>query len=513
MPKTPSNKLYHLIQSLSGPEKRYFKLYARTTSGDKSSKYLQLFDAIEAQSTYDDEALIRTIYADQPIQSRKYSELKAYLYELILKSLQGFDENSSIDFRLKRQLQSVRVLYRRAHYDDALELLQKVQKVAVQYEAFDYQLEILRWQKQLAYAKSDIPFLDQELTRIEATEHHCTERLQNIAAYQNLFYRIMISIRKDALLRSKEKVARLEELMRHPLLQDPEAALSYKARILYQRIHGLYYYSIIDYQSIYTANKELLALLESHPKMLRENVPDHISTLSNLISSCGLLKKYREAQTSLDKLLKVKPVTLDDEMRIHREYYSKKLSLCISTGDFEEGIHTMKLEQKAVNKFQQGSFESSRFYFQYFYLHFGIEDYDTALEYLNKWLNQPRSVEREDLQSLARILNLIIHYEMDNNLLLEYLFRSTYRFLKKRDRVFEFEKRVLRFIRDSNKIDSRKELVAEMKNLRADFVALSQTPSESVMFQYFDFLAWLESKISGKTFAEVMAEKYRREEN
>ncbi|MEO0777892.1 MAG: hypothetical protein AAF146_15105, partial [Bacteroidota bacterium] len=191
MPKTPSNKLYHLIQSLSGPEKRYFKLYARTTSGDKSSKYLQLFDAIEAQSTYDDEALIRTIYADQPIQSRKYSELKAYLYELILKSLQGFDENSSIDFRLKRQLQSVRVLYRRAHYDDALELLQKVQKVAVQYEAFDYQLEILRWQKQLAYAKSDIPFLDQELTRIEATEHHCTERLQNIAAYQNLFYRIM----------------------------------------------------------------------------------------------------------------------------------------------------------------------------------------------------------------------------------------------------------------------------------------------------------------------------------
>ena len=52
-----------------------------------------------------------------------------------------------------------------------------------------------------------------------------------------------------------------------------------------------------------------------------------------------------------------------------------------------------------------------------------------------------------------------------------------------------------------------------MKNLRADFVALSQTPSESVMFQYFDFLAWLDSKISGKTFAEVMAEKYRREEN
>ena len=131
MPKTPSNKLYKLIKSLSGPEKRYFKLFARTPTAEKnpastssSLKPLMLRKPTMTKSSS------QSIYAGEPIQSRKYSELKAYLYELILKALQGYDENSSIDFRLKRMLQSVRVLYRRSHYDDAIELLQKAKKLA-----------------------------------------------------------------------------------------------------------------------------------------------------------------------------------------------------------------------------------------------------------------------------------------------------------------------------------------------------------------------------------------------
>lgn len=509
MPKTPSHKLFNLIKSLSGPEKRYFKLYARTNSGDKSSKYIQLFDAIDQQKTYDDEALIKSIYAGEAIQSRKYSELKAYLYELILKALQGFDENTSIDFRLKRMLQSVRVLYRRSHYDDAIELLLKAKKLAAQYEAFDYGLEILHWKKQVAYAKSDIPFLDENLGEIEQDETACLRKLENIAAYQNLFYRIMISIRKYALLRSDEKIAKLETFMQDPLLQNQDLALSHKARILYHRIYGLYYYSILDYEQFYLENKKFLELLESNPRLLKESVPDHISALSNLTLSCGLLKKHNEISQNLDKLLKIKPISLDDELKIHVQYFGTQLNLCISSGNFAEGATSLKRQEKASAKFNKEAFQASQFYYQYFYINFGIGDYDQALKYLNEWLNLPRSIKREDLQSLARILNLIIHYEMGNTFLLDYLFRSTYRFLKKRDRVFEFERRVMQFFRDSNKVSSRKELVGLMKELREDFITLSQTPSENVMFLYFDFLSWVESKISGRSFAEVIAEKFQ----
>ncbi|MCB0610731.1 MAG: hypothetical protein KDD12_23625, partial [Lewinella sp.] len=83
MAKTPSARLYDLIHSLTGTEKRHFKLYAR--EGD--NKYNLLFDAMEKQDVFDDYALQELVYPGENIQSRKYSELKAYLYDLILQSL------------------------------------------------------------------------------------------------------------------------------------------------------------------------------------------------------------------------------------------------------------------------------------------------------------------------------------------------------------------------------------------------------------------------------------------
>ncbi|MEL6660584.1 MAG: hypothetical protein AAFR36_29230, partial [Bacteroidota bacterium] len=74
MPKTPSSRLFDLIKSLSGSEKRYFKVVNKM---EANSKYRLLFEAIEAQEVFKDEALQRAVYGNEEIQSRKYSELKA----------------------------------------------------------------------------------------------------------------------------------------------------------------------------------------------------------------------------------------------------------------------------------------------------------------------------------------------------------------------------------------------------------------------------------------------------
>ncbi len=507
MPKTPSLKLFNLIKSLSGSEKRYFKLFIRENKNEKTSKYALLFDSIDEQEANDEEALKAIIYKDEPIQSRKYSELKAYLYELILKSLQGYDEKSSVDYKLKGMLHSVRVLYKRSHYSECKELLVKAKKVAYKYESFIHILEVLKWEKQIAYAQSDIVFLDKELDRINNEENECLEQRGNLSAYQNLFYRVMIGIRKDALLRSEEKVANLNLIMENKLLTDLRNAKSHKARVFYFRIYSLFYYSIINYEKFHIMSKRLMRLMESQAHFLREDIADYISALTNYTASCGLLEYYEEVAECLPKFLVIKPKTLDDELRVYNEYYTNKFSLCIFTGDFKEGELALKQHLKEQEKFDSEVFESGRFYFQYFYIHFGIGDYPKALEYLNEWLNLPRRVERQDLQSLARILNLIIHYEMGNTMLLEYLFRSTYRFLRKRNRMFEFEKKVLGFIKESNKIHSLRELMHAFANLKDEFEKLTHIPSEKVMFQYFDFISWLESKIENESFAEVVRRK------
>jgi len=509
MPKTPSNKLFQLIKSLSSSEKRYFKIYATSGNTDKSNKYLTLFDAIEGQEVYDDDALKELVYQGEEIHSRKYSELKAYLYDLILRSLQAYDEKSSISYQLKNLLLQVRVLYKRSHYSFALEQLAKARKLAERYENYQAVLETLEWEKRIAYTQSDISFLDDQLAAMRAKEEWCLKQLDTIATFRNLYYSLVISIRKEALLRSEEKRKKLDILMQEEALnQEPEYISSLTAQLLFHRIKGLYAYSVLDYKGFYQSCQEQMALMEAHSYFRKENTTEYISLLSNLTISCGLLGRFEEVNECLDKFLKIKPVTANDKLKVHLEYYSKKFSYCISTGAFDEGRSMMQQHLKEVKQFDTGLFESGRFYFQYFYLNFGTGDYDEALNYLNLWLNLPRSIERQDLQSLARILNLVIHFEMGNTMLLEYLLRSTYRFLKTRNRVFAFELRVLKFIKESNNYLTRTEIKEAFQNLKADFERLAEDPSERVMMQYFDFISWLESKIQQVPFGEIVRSKY-----
>lgn len=508
MPKTPSKKLFDLIKSLSGSEKRYFKLFASNNKTDKTSKYILLFESIDQQENFDDEQLKEIVYAGEPIHSRKYSELKAYLYDLILRSLHGYDEKSSLNFKIKSLLHSVQVLYKRSHYEDCKEILHKVINLANTSERFSILLEAYGWEKQIASAQMDIHYLDSNLSRIEKEEMECLEKMKNLSNYKTIFFKVLVSVRKNALLRSEEQIHLLDTLMDNPLLKSVDQAKSHIARILYHRIYSLYYYAVLDYKKFYTSCKMAIKEMELKPELIIEDPSDYISALSNYTLSCGLLEKYEEVRTGLQKFLKIKPKTLDDELKLHMEYYSKSFSLYIFTGEFDQGRLLLEKHLEELKKFGEGSFQRSRFFFQYFYIYFAIGDFDKALYYLNQLLNLPRSIERQDLQSLARILNLIVHFEMGNTLLLEYLLRSTYRFLRKRNRMYEFEKCVLAFIKNSNKMQSNRALKNGFIKLKKDFEELSKIPSEKVMFQYFDFISWLESKINNEPFSQVVKRKY-----
>lgn len=508
MPKTPSDRLYQLVRSLTGSEKRYFKLSARESdSGD--NKYLLLFEAIERQEAFDEEALKKAVYGGRPIEGKKYSELKNYLLERILKSLQGYDEKTSADYRTKSALLSVRALYRRSRYEDALYLLERARKTALQYEQFTALLEVVNWEKQIAYARTDIAFLDAEMTRLEKEEARYLAQLSNLTIYRNIFLHLLTSLRKDASLRKEEQARFIQELLSDPRLQDEEQATSHLARIYYFRILSLASYARKDHERFYLLNKQLIGLMEERSDLLREDVSEYISALSNMCLSCGYLNKHDEVREILKKFRQVQPNTLDDELKIHRQYYMNQFGLCIDQGEFEEGLKALREHQQEVQRFSEELFRKNTFFYQYFYIYFGNGDFENALAYLNEWLSLSGNIERKDLQSLARILNLVIHYEMGNTLLLESLVRSTQRFLKKKDHMYAYEKAMLHFIKSGIRAAGKREEKQALQLLQEQLEGLYALPSERPMLELFDIRAWVEGKILQIPFAEVVRRRYR----
>ena len=508
MAKTPSSKLFDLIKSLTGSEKRYFKIFV-SNKENGNNKYGQLFDAIDQQQEFDDEALRQTIYGNEKIETRKYSELKSYLYDLIIKSLQSYDEKSSVDYKLKNTLLGVRTLFKRSHFEDCKIILKKIKKLAAEYEDFNTLIETLNWEKKIAYAQTDITFLDKELDRITEEEKKCLQRLNNISAYRSIFFKILVSLRKEVSW-SEKQINALTKLMNDPLMENEEKPISHTAKMLFYRIKSIYYFSSSRLNEFYETSIELLDLMESKSFLFKEDVSEYISALNNHIVSCGALKKYNEVRKTLNKLINVKPLTQDDFVKIRRQYYMNKFRLCITTGEFKEGLKELKIHLKEIKKTDQNLYNKNSFYLQYFCIYFGSEDYNNALNVLNEWMHvMSGSVERKDLQSLARILNLIIHYELGNTVLLDSLIRSTYRYLNKENRLSEVEKTFINFIKEAAQPKSKKQNKQALKQLKSEFEDLSNSPTHGI-FNFFDVNAWIESKISEKSFSETVQEKFQK---
>jgi len=121
-----SGQLHRLIKSLSKSEKRYFSIYASRHTAGETNNYLKLFEAIDKQTDYDEEAILKQFKKEAFVN--KFSIAKARLYDTILDSLDAFHSNSSIDAQLKKDLHCAEILYKKTLYDQCAKLLLSAKK-------------------------------------------------------------------------------------------------------------------------------------------------------------------------------------------------------------------------------------------------------------------------------------------------------------------------------------------------------------------------------------------------
>ncbi|MDB4678454.1 hypothetical protein OAE93_01860, partial [bacterium] len=168
MSKTSSDKIFQLIKSLSKAEKRYFKVYTSKQAGDKNNHQI-LFDAVDKQSDYDESLLKRNLKNPSLVKSLPIA--KTRLYDVILRALDAYHSNSSIDAQLKRTLHCAEILYKKGLYGQSQKLLDGAKKLAYKYDKHTSLLEIFMWEKLLVEKDNYENIGDEEL---EAMMHENT---------------------------------------------------------------------------------------------------------------------------------------------------------------------------------------------------------------------------------------------------------------------------------------------------------------------------------------------------
>ena len=199
-----------------------------------------------------------------------------------------------------------------------------------------------------------------------------------------------------------------------------------------------------------------------------------------------------------------------DNFRVQAFIYIQqaKINRHFMRGTFKEGLSLVPYMEEKLEEFALFLDKHRIMVFNYKIasLYFGSGDYNTAIDYVQRIINDPVDL-RGDLQCYARLLHLLAHYELGNFELMEPLTKSVFRFMAKMENLTVVEEEMFKFLRNSLKF-TRHKVRQELAKFLQTIKHLEKNRFETRAFAYMDIISWVESKVHNKPMADVIYEKF-----
>ncbi len=494
---------------MSRSEKRFFKLNSSIQKGDKN--YLRLFDAIDEQKEYDESA-IKERFKGETFIEHLPSE-KNHLYKHILRSLRLYHSDDSADAQAQKELKNVEVLHRKRLYKEAWKFLKRARKLVEHYEKFNHLLDVISWEKALLQEGPQAKKLSARIDDLVMEEKATIEKVRNLADHRILYSKMHFAFKSGGFVRSEKEKEVVREIKEDPLLQSEERALSSRAATLFHYIRGYCFTAELSREKAFQEFSRTRQILDEE-SALREDLPNrYIDTIRHLINYRIWKKDFGEAENLTEELRELSRKkefrSVNLQVRIFEILSNAELLLIDQKGEHHRVHDKMEKIEKGLEAYGEKINKEQQIvlYFNIAYAYFGAREQSKTINWLSSIINDKDDDIRRDVRSYARLFNLIVHYEQGNKDLLEYLIRSTYRYLSKTQRDLKTETLVLEYLKKLSKARSSEQVNEIFQEMEEQAEELFKDPKERVLLEYFDLQAWLKSKTKGGDFSSVVREQ------
>ncbi len=488
---TPSISLFDLIKSLSKSEKRYFKIYISKQKGNKN--YLKLFSFMDSANKYD-EILVKKAFKNEKF-IRQLTFTKNYLFNLIFKSLYSYYSSHSIEGRLNDLIFRCNYFYKKALYREFNKSIHFGKKLSLEYERFGYFIQFSSFEKILLIEKH-FPQIDE--SSILSQEELIIEKIGNLSVYDSYVSMLNSIYHEEGRTRDTILFDYIERIKQSPLFISEDYALSFLAKERYYYIFQIISDIYGDLNESYAYCKKRFNILSKYPRPFADRLNNYWrDVLMNLILYSIRFNNTKKQVEYLHLLETHSSNSVSDRIYLFVVQAFLSVQLVISGRRWDNVNGLMERIEIGLNRYRdkiESSFELI-LYDIIVRLYVESGNYSSALKYINLLLNNPLISSRRDIEYNARLLNLIIHYELKNLDYLEYLILSTYRFLYKRKKIFKLETYVINFIRRLTKINSSDEIREHFLVLQKELKSIYNATHEKNIFLYFNYLEWVNKEI------------------
>lgn len=503
MASVSTEELTDLIKSLSKSEKRFFKL--TVGAGDDSASITRLFDELEKS-----DASILQKPGKSLAKLLKQKEIIENTYCTILKSQRTFHAESILAYRIKDEITNLRNLFDKAQYKQCRKMLNKLKEEAYKEESFSFILEIISIEKQLLDIENKFGLFYTPLDNLIAEEQELIEKSKNIGELTQLFSKVNYLVRQNMVVKTAKEFEAYDKILKSPLLKEKKNCLSGKAEVLHYHTRALCFSKKRDN----TARKEeftaMITLMDKKPFLIYEYPKRYLSATNNVLSVEIEQAHYATAEKLIDKFITLKkhPAfnTTDLQLKIFTSTCNAQLLIYTDGGKTDKVFPVVKEinEQIEIFKDKINKEELLIFYYNFTNLYIFSEKYAEASKYLNLLLNENDMHLRLDLQCFSRLQNIILHYELNRIPQLKYMIKTARDFYKNQKYQFKTEKMVLDMFEELAENGASKEIWQKYLD---EFKEVMKDPYEKIANYYFDFLAYLESKITGRKIKDIIYEK------
>lgn len=503
-----TDTLFQLVHSLEKSEKRHFKLYIKRSSGNEDLKIIQLFDALDKLSEYDEKLLLKKLPS---IQKPQLNNLKTHLYKQLLASLRLLKTADNVDLQLTEQLDYARILYTKGLKIESLRILERVKDTARANQKFNFLAQVISLEKKietLHITRSS----QEKVDELAAESLEISGHIDRVTRLSNLALQLYRWYIKNGHVRNEKDEAGIKEFLQKNLPPQDDITGFYERLYLYQS-YCWYAFVRQDFLMYYRYSQKWIDLFDADPFMITVETGHYIKGMHNLLNAHFDLRNFEKFQITLKKFEEYAstPVAnLHDNFRTHTSIYinGAKLNWYLMTGTFNEGLKELPKIEKDLEEYQLYVDHHRIMVFTYKFatLYFGSGDYDKSIDYLQKIIHGNTEI-RSDLQCYARVLHLMAHYELGNYELMESLTKSVYRFMAKMENLTVVEEEMFRFLRNSFAVSPR-QLKPELEKFLDKIKHLESNRYETRSFAYMDIISWTESKVSGKPMYEIIHNKY-----
>lgn len=509
----PTNQLFDIIKSLTNEEEKKFKLLSSLQQGDKN--YIKLFNYIQKQDSYD-EIEVKNHFKNEVFVQHFASEKNQLLHH-ILKSLRSHRQETSASARIDEEIKNIQLLFNKSLYKQSRKQLSILKKQAQDYELFYSLLEIVELEKVLIDMEAHFGDINyRTLDELIEEENNLFNKIENYAAYELQLAKLNALSSRLMIARSKEDVKEINDILKETKrFASKDGFLSNKSKIIFLFITGVANMLLNELDEVNKSFSDLIIELENKPEIISEMPYYYIVSHGYLVRYCAIKKQYNDGFKMIDKL---KSLSLNEmfkatdiQITIFTQSYITEMILYSYIGQHDKATSIIPQVIKGLDKYEAkiNNEELVRIYHTIGMVYFGVGEYNKALHWLNKIINTNYEDLRQDVIRISKLINLIVHFELGNDDLLSYIYKSSVRFFNQQEKQYKFEivfldyfKKIALSKRDSKQKDTYVKFKEELQKIFSD-------KYEKNALEYFNFYAWLDSKIHNITFAEAI--KIRRQ--